>query len=528
MSARSTTKVELTPDQRRIVLGSSIALVGILTLAASFNYMLPDMLADLGASDEQSSVMRQISSLGALLVVFLAGVLGERLGERRVMIATAALFALGSLIVTVSPNVEIASAGLLIANIGKSVMAVVGIAYVTVMIRDKAGRATAFSAVSSVQPMAYLVMPLLAGLLLSLATWRTVSLVWVLGGLAAFGAALYLFPRDEERERLRGEMITPALAGLALAIFVDLFGTLRGEGPSTRFWVSFGLGVACIIGLIVAYRRLRNPTLSLAPLRHGGLVVLLVVVILVSFANLYYYSTLLFEIVYGYSALGAAVLMVPTQLAGITSAVVVRKILQRRGVTFTGTLMIGALAFTLLLSTIVRPDSPIIVPVVIVALYGFASLGAIITMTNAVMDLSKRGDEGDTSAYRSAASNIGLAVGVTIMTVVVTTAATASMYTQLDAAGMSSSDVSAPAQDLLYGSAPQDVADQYGIPLDEATELQEMDRVAYVQAYRAHGLVGGIITLAAAGVFLLVRRRMDATAKDGDPVAGAGKPGSDA
>ena len=517
VTSRASSKAELTQDQRRIVVGSSIALVGILTLAASFNYMLPDMIADLGASEEESTVMRQISSLGALLVVFLAGVLGERLGERRVIIATGGVFAVGSLIVTVAPNITIASAGLLLANIGKSVMAVVGIAYVTVSIRDKAGRATAFSAVSSVQPMAYLVMPLLAGLLLLVASWRTVSLTWVLGGLAACGAAVLLFPRDAERERLQGEMLTPALAGLALATFVDVFGTLRGEGPSTRFWISVTVGVASVLALVIAYRRLSNPTLSLAPLRHGGLVVLLLVVILVSFANLYYYSTLLFQIVYGYSALGAAVLMVPAQVAGICGAVVVRKVLQRKGVTYSGTLMIGLVAVTLLLSTLLQPGSPLVLPVALVALYGFASLGAVITMTNAVMDLSRHGDEGDTSAYKSAASNIGLAVGVTIMSGVVAAAGYASMNAQLSEAGIPAAEASAPAWDLMYGAAPQDVADQYGIPLDEVNQLEAMDQVAYVQAYRAHGLVGGVITMAAAGVFLAVRRRMEGNARKAAP-----------
>lgn len=489
------------------MLGASIVLIGILTLSASFNYMLNDMVSDLGATDEQSALMRQISSIGSLLVVFLAGILGERLGERRVLIASSALFAFGSFVVTVSPHIAIASVGLLLANVAKATIAVVGIAYVTVSIRDRAGRATAFSAVSSVQPMAYLVIPVLAGVLVSGLGWRLVSALWILGGAAAFLAARRLFPTDMKRERVRGEMLTPALAGLALAMLVQLFGTVRQEGVTGQFLVELAVAAGAILALIILYRRLPAPTLSLGPLRHGGLMLLLLVVVLMGFVNLYYYSTTLFQIVYGYSALGAAVLMAPAQVAGIVSAVVVRRILQRRGITFTGTLSLGLMALTLFLSTAVQFGSPVAFPVIVVALYGFASLGAVITMTNAVMDLSRKGDEGDTSSYRSAAGNIGIAVGITVMTFVTTTVGFASLNTQLDAAGLPPAQVSSAGWDLLYGADPQDVSDQYGISIDEVNAITEAEQVAYVDAYRAQGLVAGIITSLSAILFFVIRRR---------------------
>ncbi|MGI9197775.1 MAG: MFS transporter [Candidatus Nanopelagicales bacterium] len=499
----------LTAGDRRIVLGASIALAGILTLNSTFNYMLPDMVADFGASTGQSALMRQISSLGALLVVFLAGVLGERLGERRVIIWAAGLFAIGSAVVAVSPVFQVAGAGLLAASIGKSVMSVLGVAYVAAAVQDPARRATAFSAVSSVQPMAYLVLPLLAGLLLSAASWRAVSIVWVLGGIAALVAAQRLFPKDAQRTRVRGEMLTPALAGLLLAAFVQIFGTLKAEGATTQFWVlSLVIGLT-MIALVIAYRRLANPTLSLAPLKHGGLMLLFLVVILITFANLYYYSTLLFEVNYAYSPLGAAVLMMPAQVAGIGGAVVVRKLLQSRGITFSGGVMLSIVAAALLLCMWVSTESPLWVPIAIVSLFGFASVSVIAVMTNAVMNLSPRGKEGDTSAYRSAASNMGLAVGVAVMTAVVTTVGMASITSQMSAAGMSTSEYGAAATALLDGTSPQDVSDQYGIPIDEAQELDDIDRQAFVSAYRAQGLVGGLVTAAAACLFLGIRRRMD-------------------
>lgn len=506
--ARGSSKLEtLSQEQRSIVLGSSIVNIGMLTLSASFSYMLNDMVGDLGATDEQAALMRQIASIGSLLVVFLAGVLGERLGERRVIAVTAVAFALGSLVVALAPNIVVASAGLLLANVAKATIAVVGIAYVTVQIRDKDGRATAFSAISSVQPMAYLVMPLLAGLLVATLSWRLVALVWVIGGLAAMVAARRLFPPDTARAPVSGEMLTPALAGLALAMFVQLFGSARQDGITTQWWIQLAIGVTALVALIVLYRRLATPTLSLAPLKHGGLMLLLLVVVLMSFVNLYYYSLTLFQVVYGYSAFTTAILMIPAQLAGILSAIVVRKILVRKGVTFVGTLAIGFMAVTLLLSTLLQPGTPILFPIIVVTLYGFGSLAAVITMTNAVMDLSRKGDEGDTSSYKSAATSVGMAIGISVMTFVTTTVGFASFNSQMEAAGIPPAEVSAAGWDLLYGATPQDVSDQYAIPIDEVNEIGDMEKTAYVQAYRAQGLVGAVVAGIAALLFYVIRRR---------------------
>ena len=110
---RASTK-QLDDAQRRIVLAVSIASVTLLTLASSFNLVLNDMLQDLNATDSQTDMARQIPSIAALLVIFVAGSVGERLGARRVMLACTALYAIGSVIVTVAPVMGVATLGLLL------------------------------------------------------------------------------------------------------------------------------------------------------------------------------------------------------------------------------------------------------------------------------------------------------------------------------------------------------------------------------------------------------------------------------
>lgn len=508
-AGRGMSTTSLNHDQRRLLVGTAIVQLALLSLPAGFNYMLPDLLTSFDAGDEESTALRQISSLAALLVVFAAGVLGERLGGRKVMLAAAGLFTVGSAILAIAPNVGFATFGLLLANIGKATVTVVALAFVASRIRDADGRASAFATLASVVPITYLVIPLVAGAMTSAWGWRCVAVMWTVLGLVAVVTVARMIPSGGE-SLVSGEMWTPAIAGLLLATTVQALSSLSAEGLSTQTIVyAIASGVALLV-LVIFYRRIPDPSLSLAPLRHGGVLILLVVLILFSFANLFYYNTLLYQVVYGYSALGAAVVMIPAQLGSIAGALVGRKLLQRLGIAISGSVMILGLGMAMLIAAVVvRASSPLIVPVVIVSCYAVASVAAFVSLTTAIMALAEDGDEGVASSYKTASSNIGAALGVCVLTAVVTTVGVSSMQSQMDTAGMSSSTSAEAAWDLLYGASSQDVSDQYGISVAEADQIQEMDRVAFVDAYRAQALAGGLLAIMCGGVFLAARRRYE-------------------
>ncbi len=54
-------------------------------MLVSFNYVLTPMLSDLGLTQAQASVALSIPSIASLLIVFLAGRLGDSLGHRLVL-----------------------------------------------------------------------------------------------------------------------------------------------------------------------------------------------------------------------------------------------------------------------------------------------------------------------------------------------------------------------------------------------------------------------------------------------------------
>jgi MFS family permease len=95
-----------------------------MSVTASFNYILTPMLADLNLTNDQVSTALAIPSIAAILVVFVAGLLGDRLGQRKILRIAVAFFVVGSLAIAVANGEMLLSVGLLLEGIGATVMSI--------------------------------------------------------------------------------------------------------------------------------------------------------------------------------------------------------------------------------------------------------------------------------------------------------------------------------------------------------------------------------------------------------------------
>lgn len=202
----------LSGSQRRMVLGVAIILACASGASASYNFLVDPMALDLGATREQMVLLRQLPNVGTLLVVFLAGVWGSRLGMKRVTYASAVVMTLGYLIVLLAPSVPVATAGLLLGSVGKQGIGVVTISLIAARISGEANRATGFAAIGVAGPVAFLVIPVLSSLLLDASNWRVVVASWVLMGAAA---VFYRSPCCPQMDRVlrQGRCGHPPLQG---------------------------------------------------------------------------------------------------------------------------------------------------------------------------------------------------------------------------------------------------------------------------------------------------------------------------
>jgi MFS transporter, DHA2 family, multidrug resistance protein len=507
--------------QRRVLFGLCIGLGAATTVPASYNFVLLPMLDGLGGSESQGSLLRQLPSIGALLVIFLAGVLGHRWGERRFIVGCGVLFALGNAAVAVAPSMAVASAGLVLESIGASGFIVVALALLSAQVSNDKARASAFAIYATVGPLVYLAMPLVAGVIVDYSSWRLAAVIWALSGVVMLVAAHRYLPRDNGPREER-ELLTPALAGLVLTATVQTISAADRDGIlSADALVRLAVALGGLLALTWAFRRTTAPSLSLAALRQGGMFLLLIVVILVSFANLWFYMTIGFQYLYGLDALQTAVAMLPAQVAAIGGAVITRWLLRRRGITFTGTIALVALAASLLLSTLISADSRMWVPIVVMIVYAAASVGVGIPLTNAVMNLGVKGEEGSASAFRSAASNIGAAVGVVVMSTIVFSTFSASLTNRFEGEGLDSKQSARIAERIRAGASSERVSANYSVPLREVRRIADVQRGALADGLRAHGLSGAGFTIVCLLIFVWSQRRQE---RKDDPARAPPKP----
>ncbi len=499
----------LSAAQMRLVVAVTAAAALVQTLGASFNYVLVDMLRDLGSSAAHSDFVRQMPTIGALLVTFIAGALGQRLGFKRVLVTCCALYAVGCAAVAAAPSMPIATAGLLLANVGKAALLVVALAALRTRVRAEDGRATAFATFSAAIPFAYLFVPLGAAVVVESAGWRWVAVVWIAAGILALIVVSALMPADRPGTEPTGEMLTPALAGVVLATAVEAITQLSQQGLSPPFFVSVAVCLGAVAALAIAMRSSPDPTLDLTPLRHGNLVLLLVVLVLTLFANLFFYMTMALQYIYDLAPIAVALAMAPAQLSAVVGAIASGRVVRRWGITRAGSVLMTVVAVTLLCSAGIGVSSPLWLAVAIVCVYAAAAAGGGVAVTNAVMDGAPPGKDGAASAFRGAAASIGTAVGVAGMTAIVTTAASASLHHQFVQADIDDSPSTQVAREITSGATSEDASSLYAVPVTEADEIDDFRRQAYLEGFRAHGLVGGVVTLAAAGMFLVTRRRLE-------------------
>ena len=500
------TSIPATPGARRLVITISVAACLLLTESTSFNYTLAPLIREFSATTDQTNLLRLIPNIGAVVVVFLSGVFGARWGERRVLIWSIVVFIVGGIISSLALNLTMIMIGSLLQNMGRSVLFVLAIALIGHRLTNRDERASGFATWSATLPFAYIVMPVIAGILVDNYGWRSVAVVWPLAGLAALGMVMWGVPADGPM-RKHGELLTPALATVALTALIPAINTLGRGGITVDFLVNIGIAAIAAIALVIALRRVAHPTLSVAALRNGGAIVLLTVVVLFNFANLWFYMSIAFQYVYGLSALGTALIIIPSQVMTIIGARFAGRLIKSMGITFAGTAFLLAMALALLVSCFVEETSPIWWAAAVLALFGAANSGASVPLTNAVMDSAPRGEEGSASSFRSAASSIGSAISVTVVTIIVFGTMSSSLVAQAKQAGLTDAQARAVVAELEQGAKAERIVGAFvGLPVTN-DDIKSAERKAYIEGVHSHGLAGAAVTFVIAGLFGFASRR---------------------
>lgn len=493
-----------------VILGITIVTGCTYVVMASYNYMVTPMLADLGLTAEQASLALKIPSLASLLVVFLAGRMGDRLGHRRIIILLSIPFIIGCFIVSIAQDLPAVMIGMFIEGVAGTAIEIIALGLLVSYFVSPEQRNKAFAVQGVAYPAVFLVFPVLAGWLITYVSWRVIPFVWVAGGIVILLAAMFAFPPAQRREPL-GEPWTPLLAGVVAVCMVQLIGHSADYGVRSLPTLVSAVGVVVSsVVLVIVYRRTTEPSLSIAPLRNGATSLLLIVVILVPLLNTLYYLMIAFQYMYQATALEAAIYLVPSQVAGILGALFVSdRLSDRIGLRKAGTLLLLLLAAVMSMSLFFSGTTPLWVMVVYGTLLGFVIMTSDVIVLNAVMSSGPDDEGGNTAAFETSAEQVGAAFGIVLMGSLVFGVGQMSLENGLEQAGLPPDEAASVMSDIQQNSASPELMSQYSYPLPDGGDVTDLEKQAIADGLRVNGAAGIVISLVAAGLFAIHRRGID-------------------
>jgi MFS transporter, DHA2 family, multidrug resistance protein len=297
-------------------LALSVLVVGLdLTV---LNLALPTLARDLHASTGDLQWFIASYSLVVAAALLPAGLLGDRLGRRKVLIAALIVFGLGSAACAYAGSTGALIAARAVLGLGAAAILPLALAVLPVLFTDEE-RPRAIAVVSGAIFISYPVGPILGGWLLDKYWWGSVFLINVPVVIVAVIAVALLMPESRSARTPRVDVAGIGLSSLGLTALT--YGVIKAgqDGWGSGAGLGTMLGGAVILGLFVAWeyqvsaRAVTQPLVDLSLFRSGRFTWGTILSTMVSFAlfGILFAMPQYFQGVKGVDALGSGLRLLP-------------------------------------------------------------------------------------------------------------------------------------------------------------------------------------------------------------------------
>lgn len=394
-----------------VVLDNSILNVAIKTISTP---------APTGLGATQSELEWAINAYTLVFagLLFTAGLLGDRLGRKRVLLGGLVVFGIGSALAA-----ESGSPGQLIAY--RALMAV-GAAFVMpatlavlMNVFEREEQPKAIGIWAGGVGLAIAIGPITGGVLLDHFWWGSVFLINVPIVLIALALMVWLVPdsRDPRPGRVDPVGVVLSVAGLVLLVYGIIKGGELADFTDVQVLATIAAGLVILTGFVVYEKRSDHPSLDVTYFRNKVFSAAMAAIALVFFAlmGVTFFSVFYTQSVRGYSPLQSGLLMLPLAAAQMIFAPRARLVVDRIGnkATTTGGLLL--IAATLAAFAGFEADTPIWVLEVVFFLMG-TGMAHIMTPTSVViMQALPREKAGSASALSNTFRQVGGALGIAVL-----------------------------------------------------------------------------------------------------------------
>jgi EmrB/QacA subfamily drug resistance transporter len=374
-----------------------------------------------GVSALQWVVGSYALTFASFMLVF--GMLGDKFGRKKIMLAGAGVYCAGAALAAVAPGIGILIAARAVMGLGAAASEPGTLSMIRQLYPDERSRNRALGVWAAVSGFSLALGPVLGGALTGAWSWRGIFWFDVTFGLAALAVAAMVLPESADPGAGRIDVPGTVLGGGALAALI--FGIINGESagyaaPSVLalFAVSLVAGVA----FVVWERRAPFPLLDLSYLRVPRFTTPNVVAYCTYFATfaIFFFTALYLGVIAGYSAYHIAGLFLP-----MTMMMIIAALLAGRWTTMAGArwlLVAGCLLFAggLLLTNVVINPNPSYLP--LAAALGLAGVGigtCVVPVTSSVLGAVPAERSGMAASATNTSREFGAVTGIAILGAVV-------------------------------------------------------------------------------------------------------------
>ena len=309
----------------------AVTVLMVILDATIVNIALPAVSVDLGITPamQQWIVTAYTLTFGGFLL--LGGRIADFWGRKRTYLVGAVGFAIASAIGGLAPNEQVLFGARALQGAFGALLAPASLALLTVLFADAKERAKAFAVYGAIAGGGTAVGLLLGGVLTEYADWRWCFWVNVPVAIVAVAAAIPIVPESKAPGETKYDIPGAVLITVGLASLVYGFTAVAQssqENPQENAWANgtawafILVGLALIAAFVVLELRARNPLLPMRLVldRNRGGAYLTSTLVGAGLIGAFFFLSLYFQQVLGYTPLSAGFASLPTTLGVLISA----------------------------------------------------------------------------------------------------------------------------------------------------------------------------------------------------------------
>jgi EmrB/QacA subfamily drug resistance transporter len=400
-----------------ILVSCCLSLLIVSMDATIVNVAIPNIRADLHASASQLQWVIDIYTLVLASLLLLSGATADRFGRRRTFQIGLTVFAIGSLLCSLSPNIETLIIARMVQAVGGSMLNPVAMSIITQVFTGRVERARAIGIWGGVVGISMALGPIVGGALIQVVDWRAVF--WINLPICAAAIVLTAIFVPESRSATMRD-VDPVGQGLGMTFLFGVVYVLI-EGPF-RGWTDARIVVVGVVALVAFVLFLRyesrrsDPFIDLRFFRSipFASATMIAVCAFAAWGAFLFLMSLYLQDERGFSAMHTGLLYLPVAVGALIFSPLSGRLVGRFGsrpsLLIAGTLITAA---TLMLTRLTATTA-VWQLLVFFAVFGIGFSMVNAPITNAAVSGMPTDRAGAASAVASTSRQVGVSLGVAL------------------------------------------------------------------------------------------------------------------